>query len=71
MLLYHKRIVFSSEIFALRRGSHSLPYAKKPHPDRDVVFWVITVILIQDQENVFFNTSSKILFFNLYEKTAE
>ena len=34
-------------------------------------YWLITVILIQDQENVFFNTSSKILFFNLYEKTAE
>ena len=26
---------------------------------------------IQDQENVFFNTLSKILFFILYEKTAE
>ena len=51
--------------------SSNLDSAKKDHPIGWSVFWLITVILIQDQENVFFNTSSKILFFNLYEKTAE
>lgn len=45
--------------------------SKKGHPLGVLFYWLITVILIQDQENVFFNTSSKILFFNLYEKTAE